>query len=496
MNSEQSSQSFPPLELLKAELARREAAEELERVNRDAEAIRARCRTLAGFVREAWHVLEPNTTYVHNWHIDAICEHLEAVTDGRINRLLITVPPGSMKSLLVSVFWQAWEWGPAGKPFLRYLSTAFNDGPVLRDAGKVLNLITSEWFQALWPDLKLTRTALTAMENSARGDRRAVAFGSLTSQRGDRLVIDDPHSTTTAESDTERTKTTRQFREGALNRLNDAQRSAIVVIMQRLHEDDLAGVILKLKMGFTHLMLPQEFEPERRCETAIGFKDPRDYDSELLDPVRWPREVWEKYKRETTAYAIAGQYQQRPAPREGGIFKRHWFETVPAVPVGAQYVRGWDLAASVSDRAPYTAGVLLALHNGTYYVEDVVRERVEPAGVERLIHATAAYDGPDVRISIPQDPGQAGKVQVLAFAKLLAGFDVRFTPESGDKEQRALPVSAQAEAGNIKIVRGDWNDAFLDELCSFPTGTYKDQTDALSRAFSMLLARKPHIVFG
>jgi len=84
----------------------------------------------------------------------------------------------------------------------------------------------------------------------------------------------------------------------------------------------------------------------------------------------------------------------------------------------------------------------------------------------------------------------------LAFAKLLAGFDVRFTPESGDKEQRALPVSAQAEAGNIKIVRGDWNDAFLDELCSFPTGTYKDQTDALSRAFSMLLARKPHIVFG
>ena len=107
-------------------------------------------------------------------------------------------------------------------PFLRYLSTAFNDGPVLRDAGKVLNLITSDWFQALWPDLRLTRTALTAMENSARGDRRAVAFGSLTSQRGDRLVTDDPHSTTKAKSDVERNKTTRQFREGVLNRLNDA----------------------------------------------------------------------------------------------------------------------------------------------------------------------------------------------------------------------------------------------------------------------------------
>ena len=242
------------MDLLKAELARREAAEEMERVNRDADKIRARCGRLIEFVKEFWPVLEPNATFVNNWHIQAICEHLEAVTDGRVNRLLITVPPGSMKSLLVSVFWQAWEWGPAGKPFLRYLSTAFNDGPVLRDAGKFLNLVTSEKFQALWP-LRLERSALTAMENEARGDRRAVAFGSLTSQRGDRLVIDDPHSTTTAKSDVERFKTTRQFREGALNRLNDAQRSAIVVIMQRLHEEDLAGVILALKMGFVHLML-------------------------------------------------------------------------------------------------------------------------------------------------------------------------------------------------------------------------------------------------
>ncbi len=481
---------LPPtaLTVFKRELAKREVAEH-------ADEIKARCGRLIDFVREFWSILEPNATFVENWHIHAICDHLEAVTAGRITRLLITVPPGSMKSLLVSVFWQAWEWGPAGKPFLRYLSTAFNDGPVLRDAGKFLNLVTSEKFQALWP-LKIERTALTAMENSARGDRRAVAFGSLTSQRGDRLVIDDPHSTTTAESDVERFKTTRQFREGALNRLNDAQRSAIVVIMQRLHEEDLAGVILKLKMGFVHLMLPMEFEPERACETLIGFKDPRAYDGELLDPVRFPKEAWEKFKQDTTQYAIAGQYQQRPAPREGGIFKRAWFEFVPAVPAGAQYVRGWDLAASLSETAAYTAGVLLALKDGVYYVVDVRRERGSPGDVERLLRNTATHDGGDVRISIPQDPGQAGKSQVQAFAKLLAGFDVRFSPESGDKQDRAMPVSAQAEVGNIKIVRGDWNADFMDEVCSFPNGTYKDQTDALSRAFSQLLARKPQLVFG
>lgn len=451
-----------------------------------------------GFVREAWHVLEPNAVYRHNWHIDAICDHLEAVTDGRINRLLINVPPGSMKSLLVSVLWPAWEWGPKGLRSMRYLSTAFNDGPVNRDTRKTRDLILSDWFQSLWPEVQLVRKGETSFSNTATGTREGVAFGSLTSQRGDRLIIDDPHSTETAESPVEREATTRKFREGALNRLNDQERSAIVVIMQRLHEDDISGVILKLKMPFVHLMLPMRFEPERQCATVIGFVDPRSADGELLDPNRMPRDTLDKLEQGMTEYAVAGQNQQRPSPREGGTFKRHWFDFVPAVPAGAQRCRGWDLAASKkkagSSTGPaFTAGVKLALANGVYYVEHAVRERGSPAEVDRLIKNTAQADGHGVKISIPQDPGQAAKGQVLAFAQLLAGFNVRFSPETGDKTQRADPVSAQAEVGNVKIVRtGDpakdaWIDPFLEEITLFPTGTYKDQTDALSRAFGELL---------
>lgn len=242
---------MPTLAEIRAEKARRDAARERERVAKDAEGIRRRCQTLVGFVREAWPVLEPQARYLHNWHIDAICQHLEAVTDGRINRLLINVPPGSMKSLLVSVLWQAWEWGPRGKRSLRYLATAFNDGPVKRDTRKVRDLILSDWYQSLWPEVRLTRTAEMSFANSDTGTREGVAFGSLTSQRGDRLIIDDPHSTDTAESAVEREATTWRFREGAINRLNDQERSAIVVIMQRLHEDDISGVILKSKMGYT-----------------------------------------------------------------------------------------------------------------------------------------------------------------------------------------------------------------------------------------------------
>lgn len=490
------------LAAIRAEKARRKTERERQDIARNADVIRARCQTLAGFVREAWHVLEPNARYVHNWHIDAICQHLEAVTDGRINRLLINVPPGSMKSLLVSVFWQAWEWGPRGLRSLRYLSTAFNDGPVNRDTRKTRNLILSEWYQSLWPEVLLTRKGETSFENSSTGSREGVAFGSLTSQRGDRLIIDDPHSTETAESHVEREATTRKFREGALNRLNDQDKSAIVVIMQRLHEDDISGVILKLKMPFVHLMLPMRYEPDRQCRTEIGFSDPRSQDGELLDPVRMPREVLDKLEAGMTEYAVAGQNQQRPSPREGGLFKKFWFESVPAAPANARRCRGWDLAASKkkagqSTGPAFTAGVKLSEMNGVYYIEHVVRERGSPADVDRLIRSTAESDGHGVTISIPQDPGQAAKGQVMAFAKLLVGFTVRFSPETGDKMQRADPVSSQAEIGNVKIVRTGnpardaWIEPFLEEITMFPAGTFKDQTDALSRAFAELLKPVP-----
>lgn len=477
---------------MQARLRQIEAAEEAQRVAHDAVAIRARCGRLAGFVKEAWRVLEPNAVYVHNWHIDAVCEHLEAVTLGRIPRLLINVPPGTMKSLIVSVLWPAWEWGPCGMRSLRYLTTSFNDGPVKRDTRKMRDLILSNWYRTLWPEVVLTRTGETSFANSDTGTREGVAFGSLTSQRGDRAIFDDPHSVKTAESDTERSNTTRLFREGALNRLNDMQRSALVVIMQRLHEDDISGLILKQRMGFVHLMLPMEFDPARACVTEIGFKDPRTYDGELLDPVRFPRATIDQMKSDMTAYAWSGQYQQTPTPRSGGLFDRTWFEIVDAVPATSRRVRGWDLAATKGGNTgsgpAFTAGLRLSECNGVFFIETVQRDRGSPADVERMIYNTAQQDGHAVRISIPQDPGQAGKAQVTAFSKLLAGFDVRFSPETGDKVSRATPVSAQAEVGNIKLARGDWNENFLNEVAAFPTGTYKDQVDALSRAFAELLS--------
>ncbi|PSJ60758.1 phage terminase large subunit [Pseudaminobacter soli (ex Li et al. 2025)] len=479
------------MRLIRAEKARRAAEAERERIAKDAERIRARCQSsLAAFVREAWHVLEPGSDYVHGWHIDAICTHLEAITEGRINRLLINVPPGTMKSLIVSVFWPAWEWGPRGLSWMRYLTTSYSENYVKRDSRRMRDLVSSEWYRSLWPEVALVRSGEASFANSATGFREGVPFASLTGGRGHRVLIDDPHSTETAESPAERQRTTRIFRESVPSRLVDPKTSAIVVIMQRLHEDDVSGQCIKLGLGYEHLMLPMEFEPERRCRTVIGFTDPRTYETELLFPERFPREVVDRDKKPMGSYAVAGQFQQRPVPREGGLFKREWFEGkfISVAPAGTKWVRHWDLAATAKATAARTAGVKLGrTPDGRFIVGHVVKTQAEGNEVRKVIKATAEADGKDVEISLPQDPGQAGKVQAKDFVAMLAGFVVKAEPETGDKVTRAEPFSAQCEAGNVFIVLGDWNADYIDELCLFPGGSFKDQVDASSGAFGRLL---------
>lgn len=424
-------------------------------------------------------MIEPERPYVHNWHIDAIGEHLEAITRGELKRVLFNVPPGTAKSLLISVLWQAWEWGPADKPANRFLSTSFNSTPVTRDTRKTRDLILSEWYQQRWPSVQLTRVAETSFANSATGTREGVAFGSLTSQRGDRLCIDDPHSTETAESDAERAATTRKFREGAQNRLNDLERSAIAVIMQRLHEQDISGVILQLGLPYTHVMLPMEFEPKRRCVTR-WYADPRTDEGELLFPSLFSDAALADLKLALGDYAWAGQYQQRPAPREGGLFKVERIGVVETLPKCSHWVRAWDLAGTAGAGA-YTVGVLMGLRKDGkgYVVADVVRERLSPGDVRTLIKSTAELDGKKVRIRLPQDPGQAGKAQAAEFYALLDGYTVRILV-TGDKKKavRAEPFAVQVEGSRVAMLKAPWNDAYIAELRTFPAGHYADQVDA------------------
>jgi hypothetical protein len=324
---------------------------------------------LLNFVRHFWHALEPKTrSMVEGWPLEAICNHLEALTFGDIhsNRLLINVPPGFMKSLLTDVFWPAWEWGPCNMPYLRYVAFSYSDTLTTRDNNKMVRLIQSPGYQQLWGDrFKMVKTGERRIENDQTGYKIATSVGGVsTGERGDRVILDDPHNVIKAESDLERGKTVRFVRESMSNRLND-ERSAIVIIMQRLHEGDVSGDILAREADYCHLMIPMHFDPLRYPASAdgestedpetgeqytgneIGWIDPRasNEDGEALSPrelaandgllaweARFPARRVKEFEYELGQYAFAGQYQQSPTPRKGGIFKReYWQPYIPPV---------------------------------------------------------------------------------------------------------------------------------------------------------------------
>ena len=450
--------------------------------------------SLLNFIKLGWHILEPKRRFVPGWHIEAICEHLEAVSDGEITRLLINIPPATMKSLTTNTFWPAWEWGPRGEPGLRYVCSSYSEALTIRDNRRCRNLLLSDWYRNLWGKrfhLLEDQNAKVRYDTDHFGYKIATSVGGLgTGERGDRFIIDDPHNVIEGESDAKRMAVLRWFTESVTTRVNDPESSAIVIIMQRVHDKDVSGYILANELGYTHLCLPMEFELESRCKTYF-FTDPRKKEGDLLWPERMPIEVIERDKKAMGSYAVASQFQQRPAPRGGGMFKREWFNVVETVPASGSVVRGWDLAASETISAAFTAGVKMRrTPEGIFYIEDVIRFRGSAGKVDQVLKTTASQDGYMVRVDLPQDPGQAGKAQVKYLSRLLAGYNIRSSTETGDKETRALPFSAQAEAGNVKLVRGLWNETYLDELTIFPFSDYKDQVDASSRAFSALIPKK------
>lgn len=443
--------------------------------------------SLADFVRLAWPVLEPGQPYIHGWHVDAVCEHLEAVTHGEITRLLVNIPPGTMKSTLVSVFWPAWEWGPKNLGHMRFIGASHEQGLATRDTLKMRRLVTSDWYQQRWPTI-LTgdQNQKTYYENEHTGFRQACAVASMTGRRGDRVAWDDPHSVEASLSVAHRETALRVFQETLPTRLNNPDRSAIIIVMQRLHEADVSGLILENDYGYDHLCLPMEFETDRKCTTSIGWSDPRTEEGELLFPARFSREVVDRDKKVMGALAVAGQFQQRPAPRGGGFFEWSKIEVVEAVPKMRNVVRYWDKAGTDGGGA-YTAGVKMGLgEDGLFYILHSERGQWAAPQRERTIKSVANTDGTPTKIWIEQEPGSGGKESAESTIKNLAGYTIKAEKPSGEKTVRAEPFAVQVEAGNVKILKGDWNEAYMGEIKTFPVGKYKDQVDASSGAFNKL----------
>lgn len=303
-------------------------------------------KSLYKFTEMMWEFVEPANPFIGNWHLEAIAEHLEAVTYGHITRLLINIPPGTMKSLMTDVFWPAWEWIHA--PHMRYICTSYSAGLTERDNIRFRQVITSDLYRAMWGEsygFSKDSFNVTKIGNDKTGWKLATSTeGMGTGERGNRVIVDDPHNVKDGESEAVMKSTIQYFSEVLPTRVTDPISSAIAVIMQRVRENDVSGYILEKELGYTHLMLPMEFEPDRKCYTFLPyqlaadandpnpepfFEDPRTEPGELLFPGRMPKWVVERDKKIMGPYAVAGQFQQSPMPRGGGIIKRDYWKLWP-----------------------------------------------------------------------------------------------------------------------------------------------------------------------
>ncbi len=484
--------------------------------------------SLAEFVKHAWRVIEPGQPYVHGWHIDFICAHLEAITDGveldsgeLYNRLLVNVPPGTMKSLLIGVFWPAWEWGPRNMPHMRYVCAAHSQDLAIRDGLRMRRLVVSEWYQGHWGDrvvLTGDQNQKTKFENTATGFRQATAAGSITGARGDRVIIDDPHSVDGANSDQQRQSTLTWFLEAVPTRVNNPDRSAIVVVMQRLHEEDVSGVILSKGLGYDHIMLPMRYDPARAWPTKLGYADPREEDGELLFPDRFPLDVVERDERAMGPYATAGQFQQQPEPRGGGIIKDHWWQLwdKPEYPPIEFIVASLDTAYTTKAENDFSAltvwGVFSAPSEGqaTRSVDRYGRtvelrtsyqsESLGPVPKVMLMYAwqvklelhelaeKVASTCSRMRVDRLLIENKAAGHSVAQEIRRLFGAEAfavqMYDPKTLDKTARLYSVQHIFAEGMVYAPDKDWAEQVIRQCSVFPKGKNDDLVDTVSMSLN------------
>ena len=467
-------------------------------------------RSFREFVKQAWRVLEPGTRFVDGIHVQAICDHLQAVSEGRIRNLIINVPPGHAKSLLTAVFWPAWVW--IDHPETRWLFSSHREPLATRDSVKCRRLIESDWYQQRWGaryQLSGDQNQKNRFENTATGYRVVVPMFAGTGERGDYVIVDDPHSVDQAESDLERRSAIEWWNGSMATRLNDFSSGHKVAIQQRLHEADLTGDLLS-KGGYEVLCLPAEFEPERRYSTSIGWTDPRQESGELLWPEKVTRANLAELKVSLGSYRYAGQYQQRPSPAEGGIFKRRWWRfwrpahlhlppvqmrtsegevlNIEAVPIPAAFdtmIESWDMTFKDLATSDYVVGQVWGTLRADRFLLDQVRDRMDMPATKEAVKALSNR-WPKAGTKLVEDKAN-GPAIIQELQHDVAGL-IEVNPEGG-KIARAHAAAPQIESGNVYLPHpafAPWVDDFIAEAAAFPSGRNDDQVDAMTQALNRL----------
>ncbi len=465
-------------------------------------------RSLAHFFRQAWPVIEPGTPLIWNWHLQAICDHTQALLEGWIpsRNLAITVPPGSSKSTIVSVCTTPWMW--LHHPEWRGIYTSANPRNVVRDSTKARDIIRSEWYQTTFhPSWRMVRDqdTKTLYKNDAAGFRQGVGMsGRVTGDRANGLFMDDMLDAREGESKSAREEFPNFYDRGFRNRVSDMQTSTRCMIAQRLHEADPIGHLLK-SPEWELLVIRQEYELERenpkdansplihRRATSIGWTDPRRDVGELMDPVRFPATELAKEKFILGTRGYAAQHQQRPAPADGTILQRSWFRWYQT-PRDAQgdmlpplqrlkqlgihrVVQGIDTALSEKATADYTANCTAGESQSRIYILDLFKDKIGAPATKGMIVSMQAKWGANASV-IEGGSSASGKAAAQT-VKLDTTLPVIELPVMGDKVVGMNAIAPTVEAGLVYLPEDQpWAHELIESLLAFPVGEHDDDCDA------------------
>ena len=459
-------------------------------------------RSLWRFLRDyAWPVLQPCTPFVDNWHVHAICEHLEALSRGEIKRLVINIPFRMLKSTIISQAFPAWEW--LAKPHLQYLTASYAKDVATRDAVDSRRIMESPAYQAAWGTrfrMTTDQNVKTRYENNRKGSRVVTATDAAgTGFGGNRIVIDDPVSALEADSEVARAQSIEWWKGTASTRLNNPKEDAIIVVHQRLHVEDLTGYILANETGWEHLVLPMRYDPALRKTTSLGFQDPRKVEGELMAPERLDDATVREMEDRLGKYHTNAQLQQNPSSREGSIFKvKDWqFYHVPPEQMSAdmeEIVWSWDCTFKDGTGTDFVAGHCIGRKGANKYLLARVCERMGFSATKTRIlneHARSPFTRKTIAVLIEDKAN--GPAVLDALEDDVPGL-TPISPQGG-KVARANAVQPQHEAGNFFLpsptLKGcEWVNDFVDLFARFPGVKNDDDVDAWTQGVNWYTTRE------
>jgi predicted phage terminase large subunit-like protein len=451
------------------------------------------------FIRASFPVISGGGHFLPNWHVEAMSYDLGEVMRGRTRRLIITVPPRSLKSICSSVALPAFALGH--DPGRRIICVSYSDGLARKHANDCRALMRSALYRRIFPATRISPAKDTEAEvmTTARGSRLATSVGgTLTGRGGNLLIIDDPLKPKDAHSASARESLKQWYANTLLSRLDHKTEGSIIVVMQRLHPDDLVGHLLE-QGGWAHLNLPAIAEEESIVRLGSNRSHRRRV-GDLLHPERESRAALDELKASMGSMEFEAQYQHAPVPIGGNLIKWSWFKyyvTPPAPQPGDKVIVSWDTALSSSQLADYSACVVLLARGEAIYLLDVVRARLEYPDLRRVVlqhHHRWRPIASNYALLIEKKGSGLSLIQDLRRESIYA---IGVEPD-GDKIMRMTAQTAPIEAGAVHLpAQAPWLDEFKKELLSFPFSRHDDQIDALSQALQRAFAPGPPVArFG